>query len=704
MHDLKRMDGEKPQPIQCEANISVMEENMLVIVVRDISERFRRFEAEKRVISETTARRKDAAANRFTRHEVKNGLLAAIGLCDSLNEVTGGGVPIELGRQDSLTDLMSGFGEASASISSLENSSRETSDRTRNIWELGKTLNEILDTVLAEAMARDVIHEVYEPKLEKVNLPKVLSTTMNPSTNKERKRRFPIITYPVPLPEFSSDPQLWKYIHRNAISNACKYGKVGGKVTTEVKWDEVTNLLTLNVINEPGENHKDIVAMGDDSNAIIFSPRKRLKVHSHIDSSGTSASHSAGDGAWIMNKCAITLGGECSMKVSFWDFRQLHFTIPYHTAKLMLFPFLQFENDRTIFSFSCPAHIFNAEAAEMQWKVDGAFELPDNLYGIAIDDSKVQRGLMAKFFKLVGIPDARIHILGEEASDISGFEDWAHNFIFNHPNDFFLFIVDEDLVIKDKKFSSTLRFSGSKAVSNLRSRLLPDQEKKVLAVIRSANDSASDIAIYNSRAHGHITKAPVRADTCRDLVAPLWLARFPKLAKYSSENLFCTSNEKKQIAKEVSAMKNASWSNVGNKDSKPSTHLHGLVRRSSDLSSRLKRSRDDGKTRSESFELKRPKLYAPSSDMDDDDEIMTMDDLLEHINQVDKLCKCKDDLQSNWDNIWSKLHALKGDLLIIDNPSQNVKEVVQIIKILKGSKVPEKFDENWSKIRLLLIG
>ena len=138
MHDLKRMDGEKPQPIQCEANISVMEENMLVIVVRDISERFRRFEAEKRVISETTARRKDAAANRFTRHEVKNGLLAAIGLCDSLNEVTGGGVPIELGRQDSLTDLMSGFGEASASISSLENSSRETSDRTRNIWELGK--------------------------------------------------------------------------------------------------------------------------------------------------------------------------------------------------------------------------------------------------------------------------------------------------------------------------------------------------------------------------------------------------------------------------------------------------------------------------------------------------------------------------------------------------------------------------------------
>jgi hypothetical protein len=52
--------------IRCEANITKMEPNAMLIVVRDISERFRRFEAEKKVISETTARLKDAAANRFT--------------------------------------------------------------------------------------------------------------------------------------------------------------------------------------------------------------------------------------------------------------------------------------------------------------------------------------------------------------------------------------------------------------------------------------------------------------------------------------------------------------------------------------------------------------------------------------------------------------------------------------------------------------
>merc|ERR1712176_248670 len=80
MHDLVQQQGN----IRCEAKVMRMEKNALVIVVRDISERFRLFEAEKKVISETTARQKDAEANRFTRHEVKNGLLAAIGLCDSL--------------------------------------------------------------------------------------------------------------------------------------------------------------------------------------------------------------------------------------------------------------------------------------------------------------------------------------------------------------------------------------------------------------------------------------------------------------------------------------------------------------------------------------------------------------------------------------------------------------------------------------------
>merc|ERR1719287_53645 len=60
--------------------------NAVVIVVRDVSERFRLFEAEKRFVFETTARQKDAEANRFTRHEVKNGLLGAIEICGNMRE------------------------------------------------------------------------------------------------------------------------------------------------------------------------------------------------------------------------------------------------------------------------------------------------------------------------------------------------------------------------------------------------------------------------------------------------------------------------------------------------------------------------------------------------------------------------------------------------------------------------------------------
>lgn len=78
MQDLVLLHEAEEHIIRCEAKVTRLEENALVIVVRDISERFRRFEAEKKVIHETTAREKDAEANRFTRHEVKNGKSASI--------------------------------------------------------------------------------------------------------------------------------------------------------------------------------------------------------------------------------------------------------------------------------------------------------------------------------------------------------------------------------------------------------------------------------------------------------------------------------------------------------------------------------------------------------------------------------------------------------------------------------------------------
>ncbi len=337
MHDLTRARG-SIMKIRCEANITRMEENALVLVMRDISERFRRFEAEKKVISETTARLKDAAANRFTRHEVKNGLLSAIALCDSLQESVNDlerqllekdksklqetespsendGADVKEDASATITDIIgTDYGRRKSSERGLTAPAGE-SPTQRFLFELDKTLYEILDTILAEAMARDVIHEVYEPNLERVNVPKVLSESMNLSISSNT--RFPINASPETLPDFGLDTQLLKYIHRNAISNACKYGKKGGVVKTNVHWDRENGELKMDVINLPGDNHAEILKLGELAKEVVFSPRRRLTIHSTGDENNhVAASHSSGDGAWIMHKCAKTLGGKCEIQVS----------------------------------------------------------------------------------------------------------------------------------------------------------------------------------------------------------------------------------------------------------------------------------------------------------------------------------------------------------------------------------------------------
>ena len=45
--------------------------------------------------------------------------------------------------------------------------------------------------------------------------------------------RFPLTTHPSPLPVVDIDQRLLCLVHRNALSNACKYGRHGGVVATE---------------------------------------------------------------------------------------------------------------------------------------------------------------------------------------------------------------------------------------------------------------------------------------------------------------------------------------------------------------------------------------------------------------------------------------------------------------------------------------
>lgn len=409
-----------------------------------------------------------------------------------------------------------------------------------------------------------------------------------------------------------------------------------------------------------------------------------------------------------MTKCASTLGGKCRFK---------------------------FEPDKTIFTFQCPGEVFDARNVQ-RWTEYEKFEIPSNVYGIGIDDSKVQRGLLFKFFGYLGIPKNRIQILGGEKSDITDFEDWAQNFIFNHPNDYFLFIVDENLIVSDEQTASSVRYSGSKAVSNLRSRLLPDQEKRLLALVRSANDSVSDIAIYNSRAHGHIPKAPVKEATCLETVAPLWMARFPKLVRYSSENLI-TSEKRHEKAENVE-MINATWyqhvhdkkdqsdsgqdirkNNIKHRDSLSLVHefqktLQGrdnTVQAENDQEMNNasmvyeenqrenKRKRNAPENQSTGFELKRPKVESSFEEIDDDMQAAIFD----HVYGIDIFSKMnEEELGSKWIIVRQKMHALKGDLLVLENPTKNVHVALELMEELRTSSRKD-FRLKWEKIRSLLI-
>ena len=59
-------------------------------------------------------------------------------------------------------------------------------------------------------------------------------------------------------------------------------------------------------------------------------------------------------------------------------------------------------------------------------------------------------------------------------------------------------------------------------------RMPQEHLSRCLVLMRSANDSAVDIALYTQRTHGYFPKAIMQKDRTRVILAPLWLERFPE--------------------------------------------------------------------------------------------------------------------------------------------------------------------------------
>ncbi len=365
-----------------------------------------------------------------------------------------------------------------------------TDENLSNCWrrlgELDNNLHEVLDTVLAEAMARDVINEVYHPRFESIDVVTLLRGAC------QHAERFPVSTTQHDLPFLRLDPQLLRYIHRNAVSNACKYGKQGCSVATLASYHSDTKEFELQVLNSPGDGHDKLKELGDAASDAVFEQGSRL----HQDFRIKDRFISSGDGAWIAQKCAKAMGGGCRIK---------------------------FEDDLTVFSFRCPTEPVIPE--EKVQTID--FEVPPDTFALAIDDSNIQRKLMSRILGLVGVKDECKVVIGERPSDVFELEAIIMDLLKTKPESRILCIVDENLDYGEKG-DEVVIMSGSRIMKDILTALPPELERRVCALVRSANDSTSDLATYLERTHGFFPKAPMNRERVREILAPLWAERFQK--------------------------------------------------------------------------------------------------------------------------------------------------------------------------------
>ena len=155
---------------------SELERSNRVIVIRDITDRVRRIEAEKEVLSAAVAREKDDEANRFTRHEVKNSVLAALTQCDQL-------------RTHHMEALRTRAGDAAPDEPGADPRFASA------LISLRAGLNQTLETVLSHAMAREVIHGVYISRTVPVKVDTILGMDHGGFSSLENDSQFPVTTW-----------------------------------------------------------------------------------------------------------------------------------------------------------------------------------------------------------------------------------------------------------------------------------------------------------------------------------------------------------------------------------------------------------------------------------------------------------------------------------------------------------------------------
>jgi len=496
-------------------------------------------ESERRLRVEERAalqRRCQVEAETFVRHEVKNGLLDALGDLEALQQQLAREAPLppspspnqgpgprERRRSASASagdDFVHG-GPRAPAFPDLHAVARPASaaQQLEQVLSLASTLSTVaatlqdtLDTVLSSAVVSDVLAGTYVPMRRAVDVIDV-ACAAKPSALVTALQATPL-SLSVP-----TDSKILRFILVNALSNAGKYGARGEPVQLHAEAFPASEKqrVVIRVTNKAGEGHARLVAHPDP--AAIFESGVRLHDNPdegvNGDAVGKARSMSAGQGAWIMQRCAAVLGGQCAIR---------------------------FEHDHTVFTLTFDAPLAAdpprlsgkglARQASVLAPPDGKLPRPwappfETLF-VVLEDSPSQRRLLVRYLAKLSAAagkDDRTMVFGDSPNCVENFVPHVVDRLLRAaPTVHLVALLDDHLKLDDSV--RTVVVSGINLGVELRAAMAAaGLEHRALLIARSGNEDPGDCAVYLSKLHGAVPKSCSFDHFCM-MIRDLYEARF----------------------------------------------------------------------------------------------------------------------------------------------------------------------------------
>ncbi|KAJ1455150.1 hypothetical protein M885DRAFT_224700 [Pelagophyceae sp. CCMP2097] len=529
-------------------------------------------ESERRLRVEERAalqRRCQVEAETFVRHEVKNGLLDALGDLEALQQQLAREAPLppaprrppspspnqgpgprERRRSASASagdDFVHG-GPRAPAFPDLHAVARPASaaQQLEQVLSLASTLSTVaatlqdtLDTVLSSAVVSDVLAGTYVPMRRAVDVIDV-ACAAKPSALVTALQATPL-SLSVP-----TDSKILRFILVNALSNAGKYGARGEPVQLHAEAFPASEKqrVVIRVTNKAGEGHARLVAHPDP--AAIFESGVRLHDNPdegvNGDAVGKARSMSAGQGAWIMQRCAAVLGGQCAIR---------------------------FEHDHTVFTLTFDAPLAAdpprlsgkglARQASVLAPPDGKLPRPwappfETLF-VVLEDSPSQRRLLVRYLAKLSAAagkDDRTMVFGDSPNCVENFVPHVVDRLLRAaPTVHLVALLDDHLKLDDSVrtvvvsgINLGVELRAAMAAAGLEHRALliarsgeaqrhvprgrmlaPESSARAVRYLALGNEDPGDCAVYLSKLHGAVPKSCSFDHFCM-MIRDLYEARF----------------------------------------------------------------------------------------------------------------------------------------------------------------------------------